>query len=109
MKRDNTKYTNVICGDIYNHYGLFSWRECFFCNKEFRREGGYRFQMQVDRPWVYSCSSCSGSKEEVNENVDKFLKRRPKAPPRPNNLTLEQAFEIMLEKYKDALDELSKK
>lgn len=48
----------------------------------------------------------------IPENV-----KRPKAPaapsrrgePKPNNLTLEQAFEIMFEKYKDALEELSGK
>ena len=52
MKRNNTKHTNVVGGDIYKHYGLFFWQECFFCNKEFRREAGYRFQIQVDRDWV---------------------------------------------------------
>ncbi|WP_391558988.1 hypothetical protein [Robertmurraya sp.] len=40
--------------------------------------------------------------------------KAPTAPPRscepkPNNLTLEQAFEIMFEKYKGALQELSEK
>ena len=41
--------------------------------------------------------------------------KAPAAPPRkpalanPNNLTLEQAFDIMFEKYKDALEELSEK
>ena len=83
MKRNNTKYTNVVGGDIYKHYGLFLWQECFFCNKEFRRESGYRFQMQVDRDWVYSCAGCSSSKEEVNENVKKFKAKRPKAPVAP--------------------------
>lgn len=83
MQRDNSKYTNVVGQDIYDHYGLFFWRECFFCKKEFRREAGYRFQMQVNRPWVYSCAGCSGSKEDVNENVGKFLKRRSKAPSAP--------------------------
>lgn len=42
---------------------------------------------------------------------------RPKAPaapprscePKPNNITLEEAFEIMFGKYKDALEELSEK
>lgn len=83
MKRERVnRYTNVVEQDIYNHYGIFLWQECFFCSKEFRREAGYRFQMQVGRTWVYSCASCSGSKEEVNENVGKFLKRRPKPPPR---------------------------
>jgi hypothetical protein len=39
----------------------------------------------------------------------------PAAPPRkpalsnPNNLTLEQVFDIMFEKYKDALEELSER
>lgn len=88
MKRDSARYSHVVGGDIYDHYGLFRWRECFFCGDEFRREGGYRFQMQYNCPWVYSCSSCSGSREGVNENVCKFLKRRPKspiAPPRESN------------------------
>lgn len=36
MKREKfNKYTNVVEGDIYNHYGIFLWRECFFCGKEF--------------------------------------------------------------------------
>jgi hypothetical protein len=35
--------------------------------------------------------------------------KAPVAPPKPNNLTLEQAFEIMFEKYKDVLKELSEK
>lgn len=39
----------------------------------------------------------------------------PAAPPRkpalanPNNITLEQAFDIIFEKYKDALERLSEK
>ena len=35
--------------------------------------------------------------------------KAPAAPPKPNNLTLEQAFDIMFERYKDALEELSEK
>lgn len=37
---------------------------------------------------------------------------RPKAPPaphRPNNLTVEQAFQMVLERYEDALKELADK
>jgi len=83
MKRNNTKYTNAVGGDIYKHYGLVFWQECFFCNKEFRREAGYRFQMQINRDWVYSCADCSESKEEVNENVKKFMSNRPKGPAAP--------------------------
>lgn len=33
----------------------------------------------------------------------------PPAIPKPNMLTLEQAFEIMFEKYKDSLEELADK
>lgn len=84
MKREKfNKYTNVVEGDIYNHYGIFFWQECFFCSKEFRRENGYRFQMQVNRPWVYSCAGCSSSKENVNDNVKKFMTNRPKPPTAP--------------------------
>lgn len=72
-KRDIKKYSNVVCGDIYNHYSIFSWKECWFCNKEFRREAGYRFQVQVNRPWKYSCSECSSSKENCNENVKSHM------------------------------------
>jgi hypothetical protein len=35
--------------------------------------------------------------------------KAPAAPPKPNSLSLEQAFEIMFEKYKDALEELVEK
>lgn len=35
--------------------------------------------------------------------------KAPAAPLKPNNLTLEQAFEIMFEKYKGALEGLSEK
>ena len=80
----NYGYSNVVGNDIYNHYGLFFWKECFFCKKDFRRESGFRFQMQVDRPWVYSCGDCCSSKEGVNTKVKEwFVKSRPKAPPAP--------------------------
>lgn len=84
MKREKFNgYTNVVGGDIYKHYGLFFWQECFFCNQEFRREAGYRFQMQVGGPWAYSCAGCSSSKEHVNLNVREFLHYRPPASASP--------------------------
>ena len=69
MKRPSQQYSNVLGNDIYNHYSLFFWQTCFFCEQEFRRESGYRFQLQYNSPWVYSCSECSSSKDECNENV----------------------------------------
>lgn len=83
MKREKEYYENVVNGEIYKHYGLFCWQECFFCNQEFRRENGYRFQMQVNRDWMYSCSTCSTSKEHINNNVKAFYTNRPKAPAAP--------------------------
>lgn len=81
-EKSNKYYSSVVGGGIYNHYGILLWRECFFCSKEFRREKGYRFQMQMNSPWVYSCAGCSSSKEDVNENVKKFKSKRTKAPTR---------------------------
>lgn len=83
MKRENSKYQHVAGGDIYNHYGLVFWQECFFCNKEFRREKGFRFQMRYNSPWSYSCTDCSDSKDAVDQNVKRFFAARPKAPPAP--------------------------
>lgn len=41
------------------------------------------------------------------ENVQR--PKAPSAPPKPNNLTLKEAFNIMFEKYKGALEELADK
>lgn len=77
MKR--TSYSNVAGNDIYNHYSVFFWQTCLFCEQEFRREKGYRFQLQCNSPWVYSCSECSSSKEECNENVRLWKEKARKA------------------------------
>ena len=69
IKESNKGYSNVVGNDIYNHYGIFFWQTCWFCDKEFRREAGYRFQVQMNQPWVYSCSDCSCSKSHCNDNV----------------------------------------
>jgi hypothetical protein len=82
MKRASVKYKNVVHETIYNHYGLIFWKECMFCGDEFRRESGYRFQLQVNGGWNYSCGTCCHSKEEVNEQVVKLKSKRPKPPPK---------------------------
>lgn len=84
MKRESTKHTNVVGNDIYSHYGLFFWQQCLFCSKEFRREKGYRFQLQRNANWVYSCGDCCSSKDKVNTQVRVWMtKNRPKAPMAP--------------------------
>lgn len=48
--------------------------------------------------------------QPVPEGVNRS--NRPKAPaasPRPNKLTVEQAFEMVLDRYEDALKELADK
>lgn len=79
MKRPSQQYSNVVGNDIYSHYSLFSWQTCFFCDQEFRREKGYRFQLQYNAPWVYSCYECSSSKDECNENLHLWKKKARKA------------------------------
>lgn len=83
MKRTAEKYQNVALNTIYNHYGLLCWQECLFCGKEFRREKGYRFQLQVNRNWVYSCGECCSCKAEVNDKVGEIRSNRPKPPAPP--------------------------
>lgn len=85
MKRKSVKYTNVALETIYNHYGVMFWQDCLFCGQEFRRERGYRFQLQINRDWVYSCANCCSSKDEVNTKVGELRKRRPKAPAAPQS------------------------
>lgn len=74
MKRKGANYTHVVNETIYNHYGLFFWQECLFCGNEFRRENGYRFQLQLNNGWDYSCGTCCHSKEEVNEQVRRLTR-----------------------------------
>lgn len=87
MKRKNRKYSNVAYGEIHKHFGLFEWRECFFCGEEFRRERGYRFLISahVMSEWSYACEACCCSKSHCNEMVGVFLdnicNNRPEASP----------------------------
>jgi hypothetical protein len=85
MKREHIEYSNVVGGDIYKHYGLIFWQQCWFCNKDFRRENGFRFQMQFNRPWVYSCGDCCSSKESVNLKVKEWFSNRPSPPSPPRS------------------------
>jgi hypothetical protein len=82
MKHKLARYNHAVNETIYNHYGLFFWQECLFCGNEFRRENGYRFQLQVNKDWQYNCGTCSHSKEEVNEQVGRLKSKRPKPPPK---------------------------
>lgn len=76
MKRDKLKY------EVYSHYDLFSWKECFACNKEFRREKGFR--IWEFKGFSYVCASCACSKESAIAAYDESITRmRAKAPISP--------------------------
>lgn len=64
MKRTKLKY------EVYNHYGLFIWQECFACGIEFRREKSFRLWTGSFRPFFYICSECASSKEEAIDAYD---------------------------------------
>ena len=86
MKRRSEKYSNVAHGVVYNHYGLFFWQGCLFCKKEFRRESGYRFQLQVNRAWLYGCEDCCSSKSHCNDMIGQWkenMRKDRKGPPAP--------------------------
>lgn len=80
MKRSN----QTTKRDIYSHYGLFLWQECLFCKEEFRREKAYRFQLNANGRWIYSCESCSVSKQHCDERIVVYIKGiRPSKAPMP--------------------------
>lgn len=48
-------------------FPLFFWRECEFCNKDFRREWGYSliYYYMDCRFEKYCCNSCADTPEEA--------------------------------------------
>lgn len=90
MKRESNveRYPNALFGEIWKHFGLFAWKECFFCKMEFRREDGYRFLLRANSAWLYSCERCCCSKSHCNDmighwmaNARKTSKELPVPPP----------------------------
>lgn len=74
MKRKKEVYSNVAYNTIYECYTLLFWNRCWLCEEEFRREHGYRFQLQYNGGWLYSCASCSASKSDCNTKVGEQFK-----------------------------------
>lgn len=68
------------------------WKECRFCNLEFKREYGYEIEdykqcrAVSDYPYetYYCCSNCADSEDKVKELINQaeldFLSRRPRIP-----------------------------
>jgi hypothetical protein len=52
----------------------FSWKECRFCKREFRKESGYEIKdMTFANPhlhWSYCCNECAKSIEDVKRLVN---------------------------------------
>jgi hypothetical protein len=62
---------------------IFSWKWCFICNKEFRRELGWEhithaFPLHVPR---YVCRKCCSTEDEVLDSVNRLVEDYKKCPP----------------------------
>jgi hypothetical protein len=72
MKRDSINNTLPY---VYKHYSLFFWKKCRCCNKEFKREHGFRildgpiYNTQLKESYV--CGECANSIESVKEIINK--------------------------------------
>lgn len=86
MKRQHIKQYEH---GIFKHFSLFRWHLCCACNKEFRREKGWRF---LSGPFFnghghlkYVCAKCVPTKERANEYAlnSEWMPPRPPAPPPP--------------------------
>ncbi|WP_079490910.1 hypothetical protein [Maledivibacter halophilus] len=59
----------------------FFWKECRFCNREFKREIGYEIEdMTVVNPrvfWSYCCNECAKSIDDVAKLVNSAKLRKP--------------------------------
>jgi formate-dependent nitrite reductase cytochrome c552 subunit len=74
---------------IHSFYPVLCWYECIFCNKEFKRERGWKVVGQHSINGVYSidhvCNNCAKSPDDVRrklkEREDKFLEEIKKWKP----------------------------
>ena len=73
--------------DAMKYTPWFTWRECKFCQQEFRREKGWQFVLQQGggggfNVYSYSCKQCSGTIDILNKNIkDWFTNNRPMLAP----------------------------
>jgi hypothetical protein len=88
MKREHKK---VFKNGIFSHFGLFRWKQCCKCKKDFRREKGFCFYTGPLKrgKWYYLCSTCSPTWDRANElalagcYIPPKPKYRPPPPPPP--------------------------
>ena len=79
MKREKLKY------EVYNHYSWFGGDECCICEKEFRRESGFRLYLCGGfSSCVHICSDHATSKEEAVKVFDQQIKRKSENVPPPS-------------------------
>lgn len=54
---------------VKRYKSFFFWRECIFCNREFKRENGFIIESLPNRNslirYSYCCPECASSSEEV--------------------------------------------
>lgn len=60
---------------VVKHYSFFDWYDCDGCNKQFRREKGWRWEKVGYWGYFefrYACRSCANSIKECNVLIDKI-------------------------------------
>lgn len=74
---------------MFSSYPLFFWKPCCNCNKEFRRERGFRALVGPYHngagQWKYVCATCAPTKNVADEIFVKspWQGKRPSASPAP--------------------------
>lgn len=87
MKRTKQR----LLGDkvsITKIWTIFIWEDCIICNKQFRREWGWRHTTHSYRAvWRHACRKCCPTREDALEAIHNFveekIKNRPPPPPAP--------------------------
>lgn len=85
-KLENKKYV------IEGFYSFFNWKNCFYCELDFRRENGKRIEIEIDdrrfpcsiSEKLYLCEDC-GTKEykKVETLIDNHIVNKMGYQPQP--------------------------
>lgn len=75
MKREKKSYPLVE-----KYKSIFHWRECRFCNKEFKKEYGFIIKEKIKEYIIktYCCNDCAESIDEVKVKLKEQDKKAQK-------------------------------
>jgi hypothetical protein len=83
MKREKKE----VYSQLWSHFPLFFWKQCVACNREFRREWGWRFHSGPYHGGAattrYICSGCASDEQEATGIIQEkpWIPERPSASP----------------------------